>query len=157
MAVAGVLFVDDMDLMHIDTPQFQPHTKVHQEMTRSIHNWGRLLIATGCALKPEKCSYTLINYKVRPNSSWKYANFSTQPECSMTVPSSNGTLCDIKHLLVTKAQKTLGIYMQPDGDYKAHLDYMRRQAQSWVDCLKIGQTPCQITWLGITLQLWPKV
>jgi hypothetical protein len=35
---------------------------VHAAIQRAIENWGRLLIATGGMLKPEKCFYQLIDF-----------------------------------------------------------------------------------------------
>ncbi len=53
--------------------------------------------------------------------------------------------------------KTLGIFTSLDGDGKAQLEYMQKQAQEWVTQIKAGELPRQLTWLGIRSQLWPKV
>ena len=44
--LAAILFVDDTELIHIDTNQDQSVYKAHAAMKESIVNWGRLLIAT---------------------------------------------------------------------------------------------------------------
>ena len=44
--LAAILFVDDTDLIHIDTNQDQSVHEAHAAMQESIGNWGRLLIAT---------------------------------------------------------------------------------------------------------------
>jgi hypothetical protein len=36
--------------------------EAHAALQNSIHNWGCILIATGGALKPEKCDYHLISF-----------------------------------------------------------------------------------------------
>lgn len=156
-AVAGVLFVDNTDLMHLDMSQQVTYEEVHYEMKSSIHNWGGLLGATGGALKPEKCAYTLIGYEGQENGTWKYLDFSDDDDFRMTVPVPGGGFRQIKHLPVTTAQKTLGIFTQPDGNGTAQLDYMQRQAQTWVDGIKNGKIPQRLVWLGISTQMWPKV
>jgi hypothetical protein len=56
----GPLFVDDTDLVHLDMNKVETNAEVHMALQDSIHNWGRILIATGGALKPAKCFYHLI-------------------------------------------------------------------------------------------------
>ena len=36
-----------------------------------VHNWGKLLIATGGALKPPKCFYTLLDFEWNVKGKWK--------------------------------------------------------------------------------------
>lgn len=107
MAVAGVLFVNDTDLMHLDMSFQMTHKVVHYEMRSSIHNWGHLLEATGWALKPEKCVYTLIAYEGCCNGGWKYSSFSEDDDYCMSIPVPGGGLQEIQHLSVTAAQKHL--------------------------------------------------
>jgi hypothetical protein len=59
----GGLFVDDTDLMHINMQEEEHTIDAHHHLQDAIANWGRLLIATGGALKPSKCSYYLISFK----------------------------------------------------------------------------------------------
>ncbi len=49
--LVGTLFVDDTDLEHFDMTKIETVAETHDALQRSIHNWGRLLIATGGALK----------------------------------------------------------------------------------------------------------
>jgi hypothetical protein len=58
--LAGTLFVDDINQEQLDMTKVETSTEMHKAMQRSIHNWGRILIATGGALKPVKCFYHLI-------------------------------------------------------------------------------------------------
>ncbi len=52
--LVGTLFVDDTDLVHLDTNKVETIAEAHAAMQDSIHSWGRILIATGGALKPVK-------------------------------------------------------------------------------------------------------
>jgi hypothetical protein len=43
---------------------------VHEAIQRATENWGRLLIATGGTLKPEKCFYHLIDFAWTQKGGW---------------------------------------------------------------------------------------
>ena len=53
--LSAILFVDDNNLIHIDTEKDQSAEEAAYELQSSIDRWGRLLIALGGSLKPEKC------------------------------------------------------------------------------------------------------
>jgi hypothetical protein len=65
--LVGTLFVDDTDLEHFDMTKVETVTEVHDTLQRSIHNWGKILIATGGALKPAKCFYHLLSFLWQPD------------------------------------------------------------------------------------------
>jgi hypothetical protein len=46
--------------------------EVHAAIQRAIENWGRLLIATGGTLKPEKCFYHLIDFAWTQKGGWQW-------------------------------------------------------------------------------------
>ena len=60
--LVGTLFVDDTDLEHFDMTKQQTIMEVHEDFQGSLMNWGKLLLATGGALKPAKCFYHLISF-----------------------------------------------------------------------------------------------
>ncbi len=70
--LAGILFVNDTDLEHIDMTKVKTIIEVHAALQNSIRNWGRLLIATSGALKPAKCFYHLISFSWNPDGTWQY-------------------------------------------------------------------------------------
>ncbi len=53
----AILYFDDTNLVHINMDTEESVQKVHIALQRAIENWGRLLIATGGSLKPEKCFF----------------------------------------------------------------------------------------------------
>jgi hypothetical protein len=73
-----------------------------------VINWGKLLIATGGALKPAKCSYYLISFKWKSNGTWNYSMNKIRPDLQIRVPLADGSLADIEHLPFNGAVKTLG-------------------------------------------------
>ncbi len=74
IGITGILFVDNTDLMHLDMSTQSTPMTVHTEKVSAINNWGHLFIATGGALKPEKCTYTLISYAGDSRGKWKYSD-----------------------------------------------------------------------------------
>ena len=54
---AGILYVDDTDLIHLNLEEEESVEEAHEALQRSINSWSDLLIASGGALKPEKCFY----------------------------------------------------------------------------------------------------
>ncbi len=66
----GGLLVDDTDLMHVNMREEEHTIDVHDRLQDAIANWGKLLIATGGALKPSKCSYYVISFKWKANGAW---------------------------------------------------------------------------------------
>ena len=61
--LAGGLFVNDTDLFHLSMNQTELVIEAHGHLQESIINWGNLLLATGGALKPVKCSYYLLLFR----------------------------------------------------------------------------------------------
>jgi hypothetical protein len=70
--IVGGLFVDDTDLVHVDMRVMETILEAHSWLQESVINWGRLLIATGGALKPSKCSFYLISFKWKADGTWVY-------------------------------------------------------------------------------------
>jgi hypothetical protein len=50
--LAGILFVDDTDLEHLNLNKSESIGESHAALQESIIDWGCLLLATGGALKP---------------------------------------------------------------------------------------------------------
>ncbi len=50
--LVGTLFVDDTNLEHLDLNKTESIRESHKALQDTILNWGRLLLATGGALKP---------------------------------------------------------------------------------------------------------
>ena len=108
--IVGGLFVDDTDLVHVDMQTVETILEAHSRLQESVINWGSLLIATGGALKPGKCSYYLISFRWKADDTWVYENNAIRPDLVIGVPPANGSLTKIEHLPVeSERNKNLGI------------------------------------------------
>jgi hypothetical protein len=61
-SLLAILYVDDMDLLHLNMERNELVQEVHVALQRSIENWGKLLVATGDSLKPDKCFFHLLDF-----------------------------------------------------------------------------------------------
>ncbi len=61
-SLSTILYVDDTDLLHLNMDTDETVQEVHKALQQAIENWGRLLIAMGGSLKPEKCFFHLLDF-----------------------------------------------------------------------------------------------
>jgi len=102
--IAGCLFVDDDDKIHLKMNAVETKLQAFEGLQQSIINWGKLLIATGGALKPDKCSYSLVSFRWKKEGTWAYEDNESDNMWDMVV----GEFERIQHLSVNEAVKTLG-------------------------------------------------
>jgi hypothetical protein len=62
-SLSAILNVDDTNLLHLNMDGDKTIFETHAALQRAIENWGKLLIATGGTLKPEKCFFHLIDFQ----------------------------------------------------------------------------------------------
>ncbi len=155
--IVGGLFVDDTDLAHVDMQAVETILDAHSWLQESVINWGCLLIATGGALKPGKCSYYLISFKWKVDGTWIYKNNAIQPDLAIGVPLADGNLAEIEQLPVSSAVKTLGSMTSLTGSSAAALGQMQQQGQEWVDQVKSGKLSRRNVWFMVDQQFWPRV
>jgi hypothetical protein len=155
--IVGGLFVDDTDLVHVDMRTVETILEAHSRLQESVINWGSLLIATGGAHKPGKCSYYLISFRWKADDTWVYKNNTIRPDLAIGVPLADGSLAKIEHLPVESAIKTLGSMTCLAGSSAAALGRMQLQGQEWADRVKLGKLSRQNMWFMMDRQFWPRV
>jgi hypothetical protein len=151
MYLVGTLFVDETNLEHFNVTKSKTATEAHEEMQSSILNWGRILIATGDALKPAKCFYHLILFSWKPDGSWRYDQNEKKPELSIMVPLSDGSHASIEHLAVTVPTKTLGSMTCPTGCSDGAIAMMVEKAQGWIERARSGKLHKRNLWFLLWL------
>ena len=138
-SLSAILYIDDMDLLHINMDAEESIVEVHTAIQRAIENWGHLLIATGGILKPEKCFYHLIDFAWTQKGGWQYIAHHEDECAALFVPLTDGTMAPISHLAVDDAQKTLGFTTCPSGNSAGSLHQMKDKAKKWFDLLTAGR------------------
>ena len=153
--IAGSLFVDDDDKIHLNMKVLESTEQAFEGLQNSIINWGKLLIATGGALKPSKCSCYLISFKFKKDGTWSYE--ANESEWEMVVPLANGEEKAIEHLSVSTAIKTLGSMTCPSGDNTAALARMVSQAEEWHSRLLANWLSRRDVLFMVERQFWPRI
>ena len=151
------MFVDDTDLEHLDMTNVQTIEEVHVDFQESILNWGKLLLATGGALKPAKCFYHLISFLWQADGTWRYADNEGREDLEIMVPLKDGSLAAIEHLPVTTPTKTLGQMTCPTGGSHGAVAQMREKVRGWVDKAKASKLNNRILVFLLDKQFWPGV
>jgi hypothetical protein len=137
-SLTAILYVNNMDLLHINMDAEESIVDVHASIQRAIENWGRLLIATGGTLKPEKCFYHLIDFAWTQKGGWQYIAHHEDEGAALFFPLPDGKMAPISHHAVEDAQKTLGVTTCPSGNSAGSLHQMKGKAKKWFDLLTAG-------------------
>ena len=67
----GILYVDNTNLW-VGMDSDKDLDEVIAEAQETVLHWGNSLIATGGALNPEKCKWTIHDMVAMPDGSWEY-------------------------------------------------------------------------------------
>ena len=131
--------------------------EAHVALQESIINWGRLLIATGGALKPAKCFYHMISFRWNQDGCWRYDTTEKREDLGIVVPLANGAFSEIEHLPVSTPTKTLGKMTCPTGCSSGAIQQMKKKAQAWIDKARGGNLSKCNVWFLLDKQFWPGV
>ena len=154
--LSAILYVDDTDILHIDLTRDERVEEVHERIQASVNSWGNLLIATGGALQPAKCFYSIISFEWR-DGAWRYAANEVKPELGLSVPLPGGGSAGISHKPAQHAEKTLGAMTSPDGSCRAAITMMQDKAQKWVHDVRTGKLHRRNVWFSLKFQLVPRI
>ncbi len=130
---------------------------VHVALQHSIENWGKLLIATGGSLKPDKCFFHLMDFAWTKKGGWQYVAHHEDITAAVTISMPDRTMASITHQAVDNAQMTLGVVTCPSGNSTGSLLQIKDKAQKWLDSLSAGCLHRRMMWFNVDRQLWPSV
>ncbi len=111
--------------------------KVHLTIQESVNSWGNLLIATGGALQPAKCFFSIILFKWK-NGNWSYKSNASKQELGITVPLPGSGRASINHKPVEHAEKTLGAMTSPNSNSNLAIEMMQEKAQQLINAVRNG-------------------
>ncbi len=151
-----IIYVNDADLLHINFDKDEMAEEAHAAIQSSVNSWGNVLIATGGALKPEKCFYSILLFEW-VSRIWRYKDNSISGSYGVTVPLPEGGSAAIAHRPVSHAEKTIGALTSPDGDSASAILQMQEKAQQWVDAVRNSHLHQQNVWFLLGVQFLPWV
>ena len=108
--LSAILFVDNIDLLHLDLSKEKTLLEVFGATKASIIEWGKLLMEPGGALKPEKRFSYFISFDWDGSGKWSYARHKNDEGAQLMVPLSDGSCVLMKNVAVDELKETLGIY-----------------------------------------------
>ena len=126
------------------------------QVQQSVIDWGKLVQATGGALKQKKCWWYLLSFKFVMGIP-RYKSVSELPSTPLVIPQVDGSTVPIKLKEPSEATKTLGVKVAPDGNPLAHLEHMKKSGLDWGDKLHTTYLPRRLAWMSHDLQLYPQL
>jgi len=140
LLLAAVMYVDDTDLIHWSHIPGCTREELIAAAQTATYAWGGLAIATGAAMKPEKCYAYFLSYwfdkgraKLRtisslstPSSLITMPNGSTAPS-HLRVPLPDGTSAPIPMLSNEETSLMSGVHWSPSSGGNIHVHKMAKK------------------------------
>ena len=82
---------------------------------------------------------------------------SSLPRYTLTVPQKTGAPAVVPLRCVTDAQKTLGVWSCPAGDFGVHIKEKMEEGSLWVERLRRNRCPAAEAWMGFRYSLIPQL
>ena len=143
VSFVGYSFVDDTDLI-VAHPDLTTSADVHSAMQGSINAWEGGIRSTGGAIVPEKSFWYLLDFKWKQGK-WRYSTLAETPG-SLTVRDLHGTERILRRLHHFEAERTLGVYISPDGNMATQARILRSKATAWAEMTRTGLIPRWLVW-----------
>ena len=149
----GQIYVDDTDLI-IMQPNYMCAEDLWEDLQSSVTGWGNLLLATGGALNPSKCSWYLTDYTC-VNGIWVEAE---PVQWELLIPLPGNKSAPIPCLPNTQASKMLGVWSCPAGSDEKHLsENITARYKTWLSRSCNGHLPSRLNWISYCFSLWPGI
>jgi len=135
----------------------------------AINSWNGNLQATGGALNPDKCAFTIHDMVPTAEGDWEYSDqlkkngakveeeddgLEELDDIQITITQSNGDVKAIKQLTSYEAVENLGFFARPDGNPEPHFKKMVSKIDTWIGKVKAGTLPTRSVWTTYIHQLW---
>ena len=101
-------------------------------MQEAINAWSMGLRTTGGALVPQKCWVYPIQFQFDSHGQYSYSP-TEDLQLHLTVPDDTQRLHPLLQVEPTIAKETLGVYLAPDGNEDAQIEYLKQRIAQWVE------------------------
>lgn len=155
--ISCILYVDDNDIIHLCEGELSTASHAHQAIQESVTTWSNLLIATGGALKPSKCSYYIISYDWDQKGTWRYEPNHTQGNLSVSVTLPDGSRAPIQHLSYDTPSVTLGGATCPSGETQGSMSLISEKAQTWAHNARNSRLKPRDFHVSVQKKFWPRI
>ncbi len=149
---SGFIFVDDTDLVTVAKHSREPIAQVIFRSQAAADTWHGGLRATGGALRPDKCSWCLVDF-YWSNGQWKYL-----PKGALSgvlkVPGPDGEVLEIKRLEPWEPIKAVGVIQAADGSMTGQVNALQEKIDDLGTKLRDGWVPRRLAWQGFNSMIW---
>jgi hypothetical protein len=143
---AGFLFVDDTDLIAFSESKGKSFPQVMARLQAAVCAWHGGLRASGGALKPDKCSWSIEDF-TWTDGKWSCTTVADTPG-DILVPDLAGHPQPIPRLESWDAVKAVGIYQALDGNMDAQVRVLKDKAVTWGGKIKASWLPQDLAHQG---------
>ena len=162
------MYVDDTDLIHWSHTSVCTPKELIAKAQTATYAWGGLAIATGAAIKPEKCyAYFLLYWFDKERANLRTINLLPTPSSLITMPGGStapshlrvllpdGTSAPIPTLRNEETSLMLGVHWSPSSSGNVHVNEMAMRGYIWADRMKSCPLPHDLAWKSFNHQLQP--
>ena len=136
--IVGYAYVDDTDLIDVDMRDDKRHLDdAAASMQEAIHRWEGGLKATGGAIRPDKSWVYAIGFDFDAQGKWHYKP-NVAEEYKFKVRDHKNNLKQMDTMEVHEGKETLGVFLAPDGNNDAMIDYLKSKAEHWNELVHTG-------------------
>ncbi len=154
LLLAAVMYIDDTNLIHWSRQPFCSSVELIVASQTTTYAWGGLAIATGAAMKPDKCYTYFLSYwynhgLAKLQTVWALPESITPITLPLGniapshpwVPLPDGTTAPIPTLRNDDASFMLGIYFGPTSGGRTHIREMAWKGFIWTGWMKPQPLP----------------
>jgi hypothetical protein len=153
--IAGLLFVDDTDLLAYGESSESIPTEVVEALQAAVLTWQQGLLATGGALKPEKCSWSLLAYWFKNGKPQIHTPRSFP--ASISLAAADGTMKPIERVPASEGTTVVGVVQTLNGKMKPQVDVLIDKAEVWATNIRNGWLNRRLAWTGLRTMIWPSL
>jgi hypothetical protein len=154
MTIAGLLFIDDMDLFFCAEMITTHPNKVIADLQAAFLTWQAGLHSTGSALKPEKCSWSLLAYCNSKGRVYIHTPYLHPGEIFLNTMDGPTV---IKRVAATKGIMVVGVVQALNGKMKPQVDELQVKADERADKVKEGWMDRRLAWTCLRSMIWPSL
>jgi len=137
--LVGFGFVDDVDLVAANSSIATTPSQIVNTLQKTLDLWEKGLRTSGGALSAAKSRWSLMDFGWK-NGKWFYRSVSDVPG-RLFMNDVSGQRIQLDWLESWEAERSLGIWLAPDGNMKAEFDYRVQQALTWANHMRQHHAP----------------
>jgi len=151
--MADFLYVDDTDLIYMAPDANTTSLEVVDRLQQHLSVWQQGLHASGGALAPAKCSWSMLDYYWH-RGLWK---LSSKPPAALLVADESGPNAPINFHPPEEATVVVGLAQALTGSMATQYKMLEDKISQWKLALSRGKLARGLSWRGFRSMIWPSL